>query len=69
MAAVPALIAMNVLARDDRNRPQDLDDLRALLKQASHSDVKEASDLVRLIEQRGFARGKALLAEFEQLLE
>jgi hypothetical protein len=45
------LIAMKVLARDDRNRPQDWDDLRALLTDASAKDVQtteEALDLIAL---------------------
>ena len=38
------LIALKVLARDDRNRPQDWDDLRALLRDATDEEVRRARD-------------------------
>ncbi|MBK9089210.1 MAG: nucleotidyl transferase AbiEii/AbiGii toxin family protein [Holophagales bacterium] len=62
------LVAMKALARNDRDRPQDLDDIRALLREATSEDVDEARDAVRLIEERGFARGRKLSAELEDLL-
>lgn len=62
------LLAMKVLARNDRDRPQDLDDIRALLREASSADVDEGRGAVRLIEQRGYARSRNLSEEFEQLL-
>jgi hypothetical protein len=51
-----------------RDRPQDLDYIRALLREATTEDVDEARDAVRLIEERGFARGRKLSAELEDLL-
>ena len=54
------LIAMKVLARDDRNRPQDFDDLRALLAEASTSEVNAAREALELVEARGYNRGRRL---------
>lgn len=62
------LMALKVLARDDRRRPQDLDDLRALLAEASPEDLAEARAALRLIEARGFQRGRRLTEDFERLL-
>ncbi len=62
------LLALKALARNDRDRPQDLDDIRALLRQATAADLDEAREAVRLIEERGFARGKQLSGEFERIL-
>ncbi len=62
------LIALKVLARDDRNRPQDWDDLRALLADASPSEVDEARDALRLIELRGFNRGRDLSADLSRTI-
>jgi len=68
VARIGHLLALKALARNDRDRPQDLDDIRALLREASSADVDEGRGAVRLIEQRGYARGRNLAAEFEQLL-
>src|SRR5882724_12752918 len=54
------LIAMKVLARDDRNRPQDFDDLRALLADASEADLSDARHALSLVEARGYNRGRRL---------
>ena len=60
VAAVGHLIAMKLLARDDRNRPNDADDLRALAAVATPADWEQATDAVALIEARGFNRGRDL---------
>jgi len=57
------LIAMKILSRDDAKRPNDHADLRALLTIASQEDLERAHLLLRLIAERGFARGKDLLAD------
>jgi predicted nucleotidyltransferase len=62
------LLALKALARNDRDRPQDLDDIRALLREATIEDLDEARASVRLIEERGFARGRRLSEEFEVLV-
>jgi hypothetical protein len=61
------LIAMKLLARDDKRRPLDQADLLALSAVADAVEWKRADEAVRLIEERGFARGrdlKAALAEW-----
>jgi predicted nucleotidyltransferase len=62
------LIAMKILARDDRHRPQDWDDIRALLRVAGAEEVRLARAALDLIRQRGYARGKDLVAELEELI-
>ena len=57
---IPHLIAMKVLSESDV-RDQDKSDLRVLLAAASREELIEAQDAVRLIEQRGFQRGKNLV--------
>jgi len=68
VARVPHLLALKVLARDDRARPQDLGDARALLERAEPRDLDEVRRLLGLIAARGFARGRDLNAELERLL-
>ncbi len=60
VARRPHLIAMKLLARDDRVRPQDFDDLRSLLLQATEEEISDARRLLALITQRGFARRRDL---------
>lgn len=68
VARIGHLIALKVLARDDRYRPQDLDDLRALLARASEVDLEEARRAVEAIERRGFHRGRHLATDLEALI-
>lgn len=68
VARIGHLIALKALARNDRDRPQDLDDIRALLREASAQDLAEARDAAALIEARGFARGRRLSEELSELL-
>lgn len=67
VATVGHLIALKVLSRDDVNRPQDLVDLRALLNVASEPDLRLARRAMALISERGYARGRDLLGDFESL--
>lgn len=62
------LIALKVLARDDRNRPQDWDDLRALLRDASARDVGRARDALGLIQRRGYSRGRNLSDDLDRAI-
>jgi len=64
VAQVGHLIALKLLARDDRSRPQDADDLKALARVADDQHVEQARQAVALIERRGFARGRDLSASF-----
>ncbi|MGH9390684.1 MAG: nucleotidyl transferase AbiEii/AbiGii toxin family protein [Vicinamibacteria bacterium] len=68
VARVGHLIALKVLSRDDVKRPQDLVDLRALLKAASDAALNQARTACALISERGYARGRDLLRDFESLL-
>jgi nucleotidyltransferase AbiEii toxin of type IV toxin-antitoxin system len=62
------LIALKVLARDDRTRPQDRVDLAALLSRADAATLVEARESLALITRRGFHRGRDLLAGLEAAL-
>lgn len=68
VATTGHLMALKLLARDDRGRPQDADDLRALLAVATPVDLTTARTAVGLIAARGFARGRDLPADLEALL-
>jgi predicted nucleotidyltransferase len=63
VATVAHLIAMKVLARDDRHRPQDRVDLAKLLSCASIPEIDEARAALRLVTDRGYARGRDLEAD------
>lgn len=62
------LIALKVLSRDDRRRPQDWDDLRALLADSSESELREAHEALGLITARGFSRGRELANDLERAI-
>jgi len=62
------LIAMKVLARDDRHRPQDFDDLRALLADASEDELHAVREALALVESRGFNRGRNLRKDFTRAI-
>lgn len=65
------LLALKVLAfRPDRpqERPQDLTDIRELLRVADDEELTRAREALDLISRRGFDRGKDLQAEFEEQL-
>lgn len=68
VARIEHLIALKVLSRDDLQRPQDLVDLRALLRTATHTDVTQAREALRLITTRGYHRGRELVPQLESLL-
>jgi predicted nucleotidyltransferase len=69
VAAIPHLMAMKLLARNDRERPQDWDDLRSLHAASQPGDVDRVRQLLFLIEVRGFNRGRRLVDDFEKVLE
>lgn len=60
VARVGHLIALKLLARDDRHRPQDADDLAALRRVADAAEIERARTAVREIQARGFDRGRDL---------
>ena len=61
------LIALKVLSRDDVTRPQDLLDLRALLRVASSLELARARQSLALIAARGYHRGRDLMSELTTL--
>ena len=67
VASVGHLIAMKVLSRDDRTRPQDASDLRVLVGVARPGDLETAAKALALVESRGFARGRNLARDLEIL--
>jgi Nucleotidyl transferase AbiEii toxin, Type IV TA system len=67
VARVGHLIALKVLSRDDVGRPQDLVDLRALLRVASPTELVRARQSLALIVARGYGRGRDLVAEANTL--
>lgn len=68
VARIDHLIALKVLSRDDMQRPQDLVDLRALLRVATDADVTRAREALGLITARGYDRGRELVPQLESLL-
>jgi hypothetical protein len=68
VARVGHLMALKLLARDDRRRPQDLDDLRALLRESTPADLAEAKDALLAIEARGYHRERRLTESLEAFL-
>lgn len=67
VARIGHLMAMKLLARDDRRRPNDYDDLHALARVAESGDWELAREAVVLIHERGFDRGRDLVAALEEL--
>ncbi|MEE9178813.1 MAG: hypothetical protein V3U46_10335 [Acidimicrobiia bacterium] len=61
------LIAMKLLARDDRNRPADYDDLLALVRVANEQDLSHASATLNLNTDRGYNRGRDLETSLGEL--
>lgn len=62
------LIALKVLSRDDLRRPQDLVDLRALLRVATSAEISRARGALALIAARGYHRSRDLTTELNILL-
>jgi predicted nucleotidyltransferase len=62
------LIALKLLARDDRHRPQDQDDLLALLAVSGAHELERARRAVSLIQERGFHRGRNLATALDALI-
>jgi hypothetical protein len=65
VARLGHLIALKVLARDDRTRPQDRVDLAALLARADAPALQEARAALGQVERRGFHRGRDLGAALQ----
>ena len=61
------LIALKILARDDERRPQDHVDLVALRARADAATWDLARGALTLVTERGFNRGRHLLAALDKL--
>lgn len=61
VATIGHLIVMKLLARDDRRRPADADDLRALAARASPGDWEQADQAAVQVSERGFDRDRDLV--------
>lgn len=67
VARLPHLLAMKVLANDER-RPQDLLDIASLLSVATPADITACRRLLDLVSQRGYQRGKRLHEELDGVI-
>ncbi len=67
-AQIGHLIALKVLSRDDENRPQDIADLRQLIKSSTTKDIELAKASAELIVSRGFHRNRDVGSDLEKLL-
>jgi len=67
VATVGFLIALKLLSRDDRARPNDADDLASLRVVATDADWDEATIAVDLIVERGYHRDRDLASEVQVL--
>lgn len=63
------LLALKLLARDDRTRPQDRLDIAALLGQADATALAEAESSLAIVTARGFHRGRDLPAALRAALQ
>ena len=68
VAGVGHLLALKLLSRDDRTRPQDRVDLAELLRVATRADIDGARRAVALIHARGFQRDRDLSRDLERLI-
>lgn len=60
VATIGHLIAMKLIARDDKRRPRDRDDLVQLSLVADEREWERAETAIRLIHERGFSRNRDL---------
>jgi predicted nucleotidyltransferase len=62
------LLVLKVLSRDDEERPQDAADIRALLDSLSTEDARLAAEAAALIQDRGYARSRNIVADVRAAL-
>ncbi len=67
VAALPSLLALKVLSVSNR-RPRDFEDIQALMKEATATELADVPRLLGLITERGYARDKNLAQEWAQFL-
>ncbi|MBK6855449.1 MAG: nucleotidyl transferase AbiEii/AbiGii toxin family protein [Microthrixaceae bacterium] len=68
VASVGHLIALKLLSKNDATRPNDTADLRALSLIADPDDLLVAHQSVSLIVERGYHRGRDLIADLDLAL-
>lgn len=68
VATTADLIALKLLSRDEIERPQDLVDLRALVRVASEAELERARVALALIAARGYHRGRDLTGELAAIV-
>ncbi|HEU4368765.1 MAG TPA: nucleotidyl transferase AbiEii/AbiGii toxin family protein [Methylomirabilota bacterium] len=68
VATIGHLLALKLLSRDDRTRPQDRVDLAQLVRAAALADIDVARRAVALIQARGFQRDRDLCRDLERLI-
>jgi hypothetical protein len=68
VATLAHLMALKLLSRDDRTRPQDRADLAQLMRAATRNDLEAARQAVALIQARGFQRDRDLPGDLERLI-
>lgn len=64
VASRSSLIAMKTLSSNNETRLQDVIDIQHLMKEATEAELKEAFELVKLIEKRGYSGEANLQAKF-----
>jgi hypothetical protein len=67
VATVGHLIAMKLISRDPKRRPRDQQDLVELARVADVLEWRRAEASVVLIQQRGFSRGRDLVAGLAEI--
>jgi len=68
VARLGHLLAMKVLALDDKRRPQDRADINALAPLADRAELKLARDSLARIQARGYGGRKKLVTLFDRLV-
>jgi predicted nucleotidyltransferase len=63
------LLALKVLAHEEDRRPQDRQDIMALLARADEADLRLAHEAIDLITSRGFHRDKVLSSELRRFMD
>lgn len=67
VARIGHLMVLKLLARSD-DRPQDSVDLRSLLDRADSAEIELARSAAQSVAERGFHRGRDLVAELESMV-
>lgn len=68
VARLEHLLALKILARDDRTRPQDRTDIGLLLRKASRDETAAARRSLQRITERGFHRSRDLMRALDDAL-